>query len=127
MPEKPVILDRAGAVARIRFNRAEALNALNTESAEALLNICQQIAADPANRVVVISGAGRAFMAGGDITEFTGELSVRSPRIDGLIVKLHNALEILANLRSPVVASLQGAVAGAGVSIALAADLAIAS
>ena len=127
MPEKPVILDRAGAVARIRFNRAEALNALNTESAEALLNICQQIAADPANRVVVISGACRAFMAGGDITEFTGELSVRSPRIDGLIVKLHNALEILANLRSPVVASLQGAVAGAGVSIALAADLAIAS
>jgi 2-(1,2-epoxy-1,2-dihydrophenyl)acetyl-CoA isomerase len=127
MLRKPVTLDRAGAIAHIRFNRPAALNALNTESADALLRICEQVAADPDNRVVVISGAGRAFMAGGDIAEFTGELSVRSPRINDLIIKLHDALEMLTNLRSPVVASLQGAIAGAGVSIALAADLAIAS
>ena len=127
MSSEPVILERAGPVARIRFNRGEVLNALDTPSAEALLNICRQIAADPANRVVVISGAGRAFMAGGDVAEFSGELAERSPRIEGLIAKLHQAIEILTNLRSPVVASVHGAIAGAGVSIMLAADLAIAA
>lgn len=127
MLEKPVMLERDGAVARIRFNRPDVLNALDTPSAEALLDICQQIAADPTVRVVVIAGAGRVFMAGGDVTEFSGAAAVRSPRIDGLIEKLHRSIEILTGLRCPVLASVHGAVAGAGVSIALAADLAIAA
>lgn len=47
MAEEPVILKRAGAVAHIRFNRAKVLNALNTESGEMFLEICQRVAADP--------------------------------------------------------------------------------
>jgi 2-(1,2-epoxy-1,2-dihydrophenyl)acetyl-CoA isomerase len=125
LSDKPVILDREGAIARIRFNRADVLNALNTESAEALLEACQRVEADPENWVVVISGVGRAFMAGGDVVEFGGELVERTSHIDGLISKLHQSIEILTKLRSPVVASVHGAVAGAGVSITLAADLAI--
>lgn len=127
MSENPVVLERVGAIARIRFNRASVLNALDTASAEALLDASRAVAADATVRVVVISGAGRAFMAGGDVSEFAGEVAERSRRIDGLIGKLHEAIEVLTTLRSPVVASVHGAVAGAGVSITLAADLAIAA
>jgi 2-(1,2-epoxy-1,2-dihydrophenyl)acetyl-CoA isomerase len=121
------VLERAGAVARIKFNRPEVLNALDTPSAVGLLDACKQIEADATARVVVISGAGRAFMAGGDVAEFSGELAERSRRIDGLISKLHQAVEILTSMRIPVVASVHGAIAGAGVSLTLAADLSIAA
>lgn len=127
MVEEPVAFEQAGAVARIRFNRPEVLNALDIASGKALLKICQKLERDREVRVVVISGAGRAFMAGGDVAEFGGEPAARTTRIEGLIADLHASIEILTGLRSPVVASVHGAVAGAGISIMLAADLAIAS
>lgn len=127
MSAEPVTFERAGAVAKIRFNRPEVLNALDTASGKALLEICQKLEMDRETRVVVISGAGRAFMAGGDVAEFGGELAARTARIDGLIADLHASIEILTKLQSPVIASVHGAVAGAGVSITLAADLAIAA
>lgn len=125
--ETPLLFERDGAIARIKFNRPKVLNALNVAAADALLEASRAIAADGSVRVVVISGEGRAFMAGGDIASFRGPKDDASARLMRLIDPLHTALEILAGLQAPVIASLNGAVAGAGLSLALATDLAIAA
>ncbi|HUG22485.1 MAG TPA: enoyl-CoA hydratase-related protein [Albitalea sp.] len=123
-PDPPVLFERDGAIARIRFNRPEVLNAADGALALAFRDACLAIAADPSVRVVVISGAGRAFMAGGDIAQFRDDpASVPATLID----PLHEGLLCLSLMQPPVIASLHGAVAGAGMSIALGCDLAIAA
>ncbi|MDB5819088.1 MAG: Enoyl-CoA hydratase [Rhizobacter sp.] len=122
--DAPLTAWRDGAIANIRFNRPAALNAIDVDMAQGMLDACRAIAADKSVRVVVLSGAGRAFMAGGDLP------TLRSEPIEGpkaLIGRIHPALEILAALPVPVLASVQGAVAGAGLGIMLACDLAIAA
>lgn len=59
-----VLLEREGPLAQIRLARPEVLNALNAEMAEALLAACQEVASDSDVRVLLLSGEGRAFMAG---------------------------------------------------------------
>lgn len=125
--ERPVLLRRDGAIAHIRFNRPHVLNALNAECAYALRDACRAVAADGNNRVVVISGEGRAFMSGGDIGSFKEGVAESADFFHKLIGVFHEALEILTGLPRPVLASLNGAVAGAGLSVALIADLAIAA
>jgi 2-(1,2-epoxy-1,2-dihydrophenyl)acetyl-CoA isomerase len=125
----PVLLKSDGPISRIIFNRPKVLNALDMEAAQGFLEACRSVASDPNNRVVVVAGEGRAFMAGGDISVFTDSrsLSEVSAHVRALIEALHEGLEILTSLPRPVIASLHGAVAGAGWSIALATDLAIAA
>jgi 2-(1,2-epoxy-1,2-dihydrophenyl)acetyl-CoA isomerase len=125
--DSPILLTRDGGVARIAFNRPKVLNALNVAAAEAFLDACRQVATDDGVRVVVIAGEGRAFMAGGDVSAFGGPVEEGRVRIRTIMDPLHDGLELLAGLRAPVIASLQGAVAGAGASIAFATDLAIAA
>lgn len=120
----PLILDRDASIARIRFNRPDVLNAADSALALAFRDACRTIAADPTVRVVVVDGAGSSFMAGGDITQFR-EQPAGIP--ETLIDPLHEGLLCLSRLQAPVLASLHGAVAGAGMSIALACDLAIAA
>src|SRR5438445_7772841 len=69
-PKPPLQYFNDGAIARIIFNRPELLNAIDTTMASAFLDACRRISEDPMVRVVVLSGAGRAFMAGGDIAQF---------------------------------------------------------
>lgn len=122
--ESPLLHLRDGAIAHLRFNRPQALNAADSATAAAFLDACKGIAADPSVRVVVISGEGRAFMAGGDIAQFRDD-PASIP--ETLIGPLHQAVRILTTLPVPVIASLHGAVAGAGMSLALACDLAVAA
>lgn len=123
-PDPPVLLEREGAIARIRFNRPQALNAADSALALAFRDACLAIAADASVRVVVLSGNGRAFMAGGDIAQFRDDAAAVPAT---LIDPLHEGLLCLSQLQQPVIASLHGAVAGAGMSIALGCDLAIAA
>jgi 2-(1,2-epoxy-1,2-dihydrophenyl)acetyl-CoA isomerase len=125
--EDSVVLRMEGGVAHIVLNRPAVLNAVDIEMAEALLNVCRAVAADPAVRVVVLKGAGKAFMAGGNLARFHEAPAQAPETADHLIRLLNAAVEVLDGLRVPVVASLHGAVAGAGVSLALACDLAIAA
>lgn len=125
--EQPVLLRKDGAVSHIRFNRPHVLNALNAECAYALLAVCKSVAEDKGNRAVVISGEGRAFMSGGDIGSFSKGVTGNTGFFRELIGVFHEALEILATLPRPVIASLNGAVAGAGLSVAMITDLAIAA
>ena len=119
-----VLFWREGGIAHIRFNRPAALNAIDLGLAQAFHAACRELAADDSIRVVVLSGAGRAFMAGGDLASMQADPVGGSA---GLIAQMHPAIEILAALRAPVIASVQGAVAGAGLGLALASDLIIAA
>lgn len=125
--ETPVLLKIDGAIARIVFNRPKVLNALSVAAAEAFYDACQRIATDKTNRVVIIAGEGRAFMAGGDVSAFGGPVEEGRVRIRTIMDPLHDGLELLSRLAQPVIASLHGPVAGAGASIAFATDLAIAA
>ncbi|SDM11185.1 2-(1,2-epoxy-1,2-dihydrophenyl)acetyl-CoA isomerase [Oryzisolibacter propanilivorax] len=65
--QPPLLVTRDGAIATLQFNRPEAMNALDLATSEALLAALQGIAADGGVRAVRLKGAGRAFVAGGDL------------------------------------------------------------
>jgi 2-(1,2-epoxy-1,2-dihydrophenyl)acetyl-CoA isomerase len=113
-----------GSIARIRFNRPAVLNAIDSPMAHEFLAACQDIRGNPQVRVVVLEGSGRAFMSGGDIRQFHRDAASVATTI---IEPLHAAITLLVQLQAPVLASVHGVVAGAGLSLALACDLAIAS
>ena len=119
-----LIVARDGALVRLTLNRPDALNALDIDTAQALLAACRKIQQDAGVRAVLLAGNGRAFEAGGDLAQMRAD-PVRVA--DALITPLHESLAILAQIDAPVVAALHGVVAGAGVSLACAADLAIAA
>jgi 2-(1,2-epoxy-1,2-dihydrophenyl)acetyl-CoA isomerase len=120
----PLYVEVSEHIANIRFNRPEALNAISVEMAQQLAQTCRDIAADPAVRVVVLSGNGKAFMAGGDLQAMR---AAPVEAVNGLIPPVHEAVRLLAEMPKPVLASVHGAAAGAGMSIMLVADLALAA
>ena len=126
-PNSPVLFSIRDGIARICFNRPAALNAIDEEVAKSLCNISHELANSTGVRVVVVSGAGAAFMAGGDLARFHQDKARTVGTADAIIKPLNVALMRLAALPQPIIASVHGAVAGAGVSIALACDLCIAA
>lgn len=115
-------------VATITLNRPERLNALTFEVYRELTDLFAKLGTEAAVRVVVITGAGRAFCSGGDVRDIIGELFTRDIR--GLLEFTRLTCELVRNIRAlpkPVIASLNGTTAGAGACIALAADIRIAA
>lgn len=110
---EPLLLIRAGPVAELRFNRPQSLNAIDAATARAMLAACEQLAGDRGVRAVVLSGEGKGFMAGGDLAEMKADPGAIAREI---IAPLHAALRVLAAIDAPVIASVHGVVAGAGVS-----------
>ena len=120
----PVILRREGAVVHLRFNRPHALNAIDADMAQHFLAACNDIAEESSVRAVVLSGEGKGFMAGGDLAAMKANpQSIAKEIID----PLHLAMLKLVSVDAPVIASVHGMVAGAGVSLVLNADFVIAS
>lgn len=124
---KPVLYSCRDGIARIRFNRPSALNAIDEEMAKALCCIATGLVDNRDVRVVVVSGEGAAFMAGGDLARFHRDKAHAARTADAIIKPVNSALTLLAALPQPTIASVHGAVAGAGVSLALACDLCIAA
>ncbi len=126
----PILLARDGAVATLTLNRPAALNTLDGAMMDALVAHTTALAGDMALRCVVIKGAGNHFMAGGDLNTFAESLpnppEERQAAFTRLIERLHAAIENLHRMPTPVVASVHGAVAGFGLSLLCACDLAIA-
>jgi enoyl-CoA hydratase/carnithine racemase len=115
-------------VATITLNRPERLNALTFEVYRELTDAFARLRNEADVRVVVITGAGRAFCSGGDVHDIIGELFSRD--MEGLLEFTRMTCELVRNIRAlpkPVIASLNGTTAGAGACIALASDLRIAS
>jgi enoyl-CoA hydratase/carnithine racemase len=115
-------------VAKITLNRPERLNALTFEVYRELIDTFAALGDERDVRVVVITGAGRAFCSGGDVRDIIGELFERN--MEGLLEFTRMTCELVHNIRAlpkPVIASLNGATAGAGACIALASDIRLAS
>ena len=125
-----VTLQVDNAVATVRLNRPESLNTLNRELAGELSDTLRTIATDKQIRCVVIAGEGGHFMAGGDIAFFNKVLE-DGDQIDESIAVLmddvHGIIRTLRSMPQPVIAAVQGACAGFGVSLMGACDLAIAA
>ena len=123
-----VLEERKGNVAVIRLNRPDKLNALNVELGRGLVHALLHASQDSSVRAVVITGAGRAFCAGGDL-EFILDLRKRNAS-DELKTLLEAGKEIclaIAAMTKPVIAAVNGPAAGGGMNLALAADMRIAS
>src|SRR5216110_1877031 len=110
------------------MNRPDRLNALNNELAMALNDALGRIAKDPSVNVVVVTGAGRAFCAGGDLGALgKGRQTGATHELEPL---LRAGMQMVLKMRTmpqPVIAAVNGAAAGAGMNIALAADIRIAT
>lgn len=118
----------AQGIATISLNRPERLNALTFDVYRELTDTFAQLRDEPEVRVVVITGAGRAFCSGGDVHDIIGELFKRD--MEGLLEFTRMTCALVRNIRAlpkPVIASLNGTTAGAGACIALASDIRIAS
>lgn len=125
--EEPVLLEREGAIAWIRFNRPKALNAMNEALVRSLNAHVGAIAADNTVRVVVLGSTGSSFMAGGDVAMFRDALPHADAVARRLLDDLQSAVLTLHAMPAPVIASISGHAAGGGMSLALATDLAIAA
>jgi 2-(1,2-epoxy-1,2-dihydrophenyl)acetyl-CoA isomerase len=111
----------------VRLNRPDRLNALDFAVAEALLAALKRVDADTSVKAVTLTGEGRAFMAGGDLSVFQ-QAGDKAPEVAGKLIGLfHEIVLLIRNMRPPVVAGVQGAVAGGGLGLALACDLVIAA
>lgn len=121
----PVIYEKHGRVAAVVFNRPERLNAIDPSLAEGVLAAVKRAIADPDVRVVTFAGKGKAFMAGGDLAFFRDAGLSAGEEANRLIGPLHEAIQRLSDSRLISIAALHGAVAGGGMSLALATDLAV--
>ena len=120
-----------GGVAILTLNRPESLNAVNPDMVAGLLAASALAADDPVARAVVVRGAGKSFMAGGDLRWFREQLALpvaqRQSGFAELIAGVHAAIVNFKRMDKPVIAAVHGAVAGFGLSLMLAADLALAA
>lgn len=126
-----VLFSTDGAVGIITLNRPESLNAMNPEMLDTMFRVAEQAANDPAIRCVVITGAGRGFSAGGDVKAMaSGSRGNGGGSVLSGVEALRQQEEIsrlLFEMPKPTIAAINGVAAGAGLSVALAADLRIAS
>lgn len=126
-----LLVDIKDGVATLTFNRPDARNALSVELREAIAQALGDVEFDDAVRCVVMQGAGGNFMAGGDVK---GQMerqklppAERRAMSQRNLHSLHYAIMKMRHMRKPVLASVQGAVAGAGVGLMAAADLVVAA
>jgi 2-(1,2-epoxy-1,2-dihydrophenyl)acetyl-CoA isomerase len=127
----------ADGVATLTMNRPEARNALTGAMGAALSEAVRRLALDPAVRAVVLTGAGGAFCAGGDVKGFAADTSRGAgvgsgggPSMEQRVAGLRSGMEVvkwLHEMPKPTLAVIPGAAAGAGLSLALACDLRIAA
>jgi 2-(1,2-epoxy-1,2-dihydrophenyl)acetyl-CoA isomerase len=126
--DTPLLLSRNGSVASIQLTQPAKLNAIDLRSATGLLTMFRAVAADKTVRAVVLSGTGRAFMAGGDISYFSSNSpALRADNAAALIDCLHDIIGLMVNFPVPILSLVHGAVAGAGLGLMLASDLTIAA
>ncbi|WP_315813018.1 enoyl-CoA hydratase/isomerase family protein [Bradyrhizobium sp. SZCCHNR2028] len=125
----PARLSIDGPIATITLDRPAAFNAINLAIAQRLEQLAAQVEADPTIRVLVLKGEGRAFCAGGDLQTIgaAAETDTITPVVSELLHHYHAFIASLRRMHKIVLASVHGSAAGAGMSLAFAADLCIAA
>jgi 2-(1,2-epoxy-1,2-dihydrophenyl)acetyl-CoA isomerase len=127
MPYSTLLLDIRDHVAHLTLNRPEAYNTITDEVTRELMRAALECDQDPSVRAVLITGAGKAFSAGGDLRGFAAQHDVLPAHIKELTTYLHAAISFLTRMRAPVIAAVNGVAAGAGMSLVCASDIAIAA
>jgi 2-(1,2-epoxy-1,2-dihydrophenyl)acetyl-CoA isomerase len=125
----PVLLEsREGSIVTLTMNRPDRLNALNNDLSTALNDSISRIASDHTIHVVILTGEGRAFCAGGDLAVIgKGRASGNDAELAPLLRSGMQAVLKIRTMPQPVIAAVNGAAAGAGMNLALAADIRIAA
>ncbi len=119
---------RCGAAVKLELNRPARMNALDRQLRLDLLDALRQVAADEEIRAVLVTGAGRAFCSGADLKDERALTPEGHPDIYSVLVQqYHPVITGLRQMPKPVVAAVNGAAAGIGMSIALACDLVLAA
>ena len=127
MPYDNLTLERRDGVAVLTLNRPTAANSIDIPLGRDLMHAAIECDDDPDVRAVVLTGAGKMFCAGGDLRSFADAGAAIGSRLKELTAYLHAAISRLTRMNAPVVAAVNGMAAGAGFSLAVAADLVIAS
>jgi len=134
MDNKVVLLEKQDGLAIITLNRPEVYNALNAELIEQLPKLIDEADRDEATRVVIITGVGNGFCSGADVRQLLAKQLENPPLMEtvyGEVLRGKSSPMSMAvqmrNMGKPVIAAINGVAAGAGLSIALACDIRIAS
>lgn len=120
-------LDESTGIVTLTMNRPDVLNAIDLPLAQALNHAVVPLREDTRVRCVILRGAGRAFVAGGDLTRFAEDFDKAEEVADQLLGALHPVAETLRAIDAPVIAAVHGAVAGAGLSLMCGCDLVVAA
>lgn len=125
MAQDPILIDRKGAVATLTINRPNTLNALDTETIAAMNAALDQVESDAAVHVLIFTGAGRAFVAGGDI----GDLNSRQglAHYQEFAEDIHKLFRRIETLDKPTIGAINGFALGGGTELILALDIRILS
>lgn len=127
MSDAVLLFERDGAVARLTLNRPKAGNALDMPLCKALLEAAIECDEDTAIRCVVISGAGKLFCGGGDVPSFVNAGDRAPHYLKELTSNFHAAVSRFARMPKPLVTVINGPAAGAGLSLAVLGDIALAA
>jgi len=124
-----VVVEQTDAVTTITLNRPSALNAINADLASELFHTLATVERDDSVRCVILRGSGGHFMAGGDLKHFFGEIE-RPPEdrrryFELFVGQIHPIIQSLRRMPKPVIASVEGAAGGFGMSLMMACDLAV--
>lgn len=122
-----ITYERDGGVGWIALNRPDKLNALTSVMSDELCEVLEEIRDDDEVRAVVLTGAGRGFCAGQDLTEFRDTGGERLDIEQHLAETYHRLIPLIVESPKPVIAGVNGVAAGAGLSLAIACDVRIAS
>ncbi|HEV2887332.1 MAG TPA: enoyl-CoA hydratase-related protein [Jatrophihabitans sp.] len=121
-----LLIDRTEGVATLTMNRPESMNALSTELKDALVQGLADVGTDSSVRAVVLTGSGRGFCVGQDLSEHIQLLQADDPAPLRTVVEHYNPIALsLAQMPKPVIAAVNGTAAGAGASFSFACDLRI--
>ena len=124
MSWKNLTFNQKEAIAIVTLNRPKVLNALNTETLNELHQIFTQLDSDTGVRGIIITGSGKAFIAGADISE----MNTYSPEEARAFSQLgHKTMDAIQNTEKPVIAAINGFTLGGGLELALSCDILIAS
>ena len=127
MAYKNLTVERANHVATLTLSRPDAYNALNMPLGRELFEASLELDDDPDVRCIVITGAGRAFCAGGDVKDFVDNLGRIGSHIKELTTYLHGTVSRFCRSDKPVIMAINGIAAGGGFSFALSGDLVVAA
>jgi 2-(1,2-epoxy-1,2-dihydrophenyl)acetyl-CoA isomerase len=121
-----LLTDHTDGVATLTMNRPESMNALSTELKQALVQALAAVGADDSVRAVVLTGSGRGFCVGQDLSEHIQLLEAGDPAPLSTVTEHYNPIALsLAQMPKPVIAAVNGTAAGAGASFAFACDFRI--